>query len=161
MSKKVKKNKSFAFVGAVIVVLVILLVGYFAFFSNTSNSGENSNVETPSQKEVSSTQNEHVVEITTQGFVPKILEIKKGDKVTFVNALVTKARPASDFHPTHTNYPGSSITKCGTSKESETFDSCRDLGKEETYSFTFNEIGSWTYHNHLQPSKDGRIIVFE
>jgi len=48
---------------------------------------------------------------------------------------------------------------CGTAEEKNTFDACRNLKKEESYSFIFNEVGSWEYHNHLQPSKSGRIIV--
>ena len=31
--------------------------------------------------------------------------------------------------------------------------------KEETYTFTFNELGSWNYHDHRSASKKGTVIV--
>lgn len=64
---------------------------------------------------------------------------------------------ASAVHPTHTIYPGSGISKCGTVEG--IFDSCEEVGVNEEWSFTFDELGTWIYHNHLQSSHFGRIIV--
>ena len=57
------------------------------------------------------------------------------------------AWPASAFHPTHEVYPG--------------FDALKGINMGESYSFTFDKIGSWKYHNHLSPSVTGAIIVEE
>ena len=165
MSKKDnKKNKGRGVVIsiAIIIAIVLIILGISLFSKkNTPDDSAGENLGSPQEDLVVEIPKltEHIVEINLQGFVPKDLEIKKGDKVTWVNKLVTESRPAGDFHPTHTNYPGSSIIMCGTAEEKNTFDSCKGLKKEETYSFVFNEVGAWGYHNHLQPSKDGKIIV--
>jgi len=101
----------------------------------------------------------HTVEITSSGFSPKNLEIKQGDTVVFVNKDDSTQWPASDVHPTHKSYPGSGISKCGTSEEQNIFDACKGLEQDESYSFTFNEEGSWNYHNHFSPGLKGTIVV--
>ena len=107
---------------------------------------------TPSGQEV-------IVEMTSSGFNPQTVTINKGDTVTWVNLDTSAHWPASAMHPTHKVYPGSDIAKCGTSEASNIFDACKDLGPEETYSFTFNEVGEWNYHDHKNPSLFGKVIV--
>ncbi len=85
------------------------------------------------------------VAITAAGFDPQTITINSGDTVRFTNQADATAWPASDPHPTHTDYPG--------------FDAKQSLSKGQTYSFTFTRIGTWGYHNHLNPSMKGTIIV--
>ncbi|GIU68236.1 MAG: hypothetical protein KatS3mg001_086 [Candidatus Pacearchaeota archaeon] len=101
----------------------------------------------------------NVVEITPSGFSPSVLTIKKGERVTWINKAGRESWPASAIHPTHRVYPGSDINKCGTSEESLIFDACRGIPPGESWSFTFNEVGSWKYHDHLQASVTGTIVV--
>ncbi len=101
----------------------------------------------------------YTIKITPSGFSPKNLEINKGDIVLFLNEGSSSSWPASSVHPIHTVYPGSGISKCGTVEEENIFDACKGLANGESYSFTFNEIGTWGYHDHLIPSKNGKIIV--
>jgi len=61
------------------------------------------------------------------------------------------------MHPTHTVYPGSDVKKCGS--DESIFDACKGLEQGESFSFTFNEIGSWGYHDHLRASTTGKIVV--
>lgn len=105
-------------------------------------------VETSRSKTVS-------VKMTGTGFSPSSITINKGDTVTFVDSGASRW-PASNVHPTHTVYPGSSINKCNTGERSQIFDAC---GSVVEYSFTFNEIGSWRYHDHRSAGKGGMIIV--
>lgn len=100
------------------------------------------------------------IEITQDGsFVPAELRIKQGDKVTWTNNWDKDSWPASAAHPTHEVYPGSSIQKCNTDEESRIFDACKGIKPGESWSFTFNEKGSWNYHNHLVLGKFGKVIV--
>lgn len=99
------------------------------------------------------------VTYTDSGFDPNNITIKAGDTVRFVNGSSASFWPASAFHPTHTTYPGSNITKCGTPEAINIFDACRAHTPGESYSFTFNEIGKWNYHNHLSASFFGSIVV--
>lgn len=110
------------------------------------------------QTETEKTQ-KFTIEITSSGFSPAKLTIPVGSKVTFINKDSIAHWPASNVHPTHTFYPGSSIGKCGTAEQSNIFDACHGLAQGEGWSFVFNEKGSWPYHDHLNPSLGGVIEV--
>ena len=101
----------------------------------------------------------HQVEMTAGGFVPRTLSVKKGDTVTFVNKDTNKHWPASANHPSHTVYPGSSVSKCGAPEADNIFDTCKGLEEGESFSFIFNEVGSWGYHDHLRSGIRGSIVV--
>lgn len=100
-------------------------------------------------------QSDNIIEIITTGFSPEILTIKVGETVTFVNKQSSPSWPASAVHPTHRSYPEQG--GCIGSK----FDACKGLKNGESWSFTFNQKGTWKYHDHLDPSKIGTIIVGE
>ncbi len=100
---------------------------------------------------------ENIIEITSSGFTPNDLKIKRGEKVTWINKDTTQHWPASAIHPTHEKYPGSSITKCGTSEL--IFDACKGLPQGESWSFTFNEKGTWPYHDHTNAKLFGKVTV--
>ncbi|HLC71049.1 MAG TPA: plastocyanin/azurin family copper-binding protein [Candidatus Nanoarchaeia archaeon] len=102
---------------------------------------------------------ENVVEITSSGFSPKTVIINAGETITFINKDDVKHWPASNVHPTHTTYPGSSIQKCGSADESSIFDACAGLETGEEFSFTFDRKGNWPYHDHLSPSTNGVVTV--
>lgn len=90
----------------------------------------------------------YTVSVTSDGFSPRELTIKKGDKVTWVNKTDHAIWPASAFHPTHEVYPA--------------FDALRGFSQNESpYSFVFDKVGSWKYHDHLNPSWTGVIEVGE
>jgi hypothetical protein len=88
------------------------------------------------------------IEIDLNGhFSPSNIQVKKGAKVTWTNNSEKSVWPASDIHPTHQLYPG--------------FDALRGLKPGETYSFTFEKVGIWPYHDHLNPLSAGKIEVIE
>ena len=86
-----------------------------------------------------------VVRITDDGFDPPTLTVSSGTTVTFENESSDDSWPASDVHPTHQLYPG--------------FDAKKPLLSGDSYSFTFTKVGSWGYHNHLEPDVKGTIVV--
>lgn len=102
---------------------------------------------------------ENIIEITSSGFNPKTLAIQAGETVTFVNKDSVVHWPASNVHPAHTTYPGSSIEKCGTADEVSIFDACKTLAEGEKYSFTFTRAGRWPFHDHRNPNKGGTVVV--
>lgn len=118
------------------------------------------NAEPASREDVSVTGIEHMVTIDAEGeYVPQTLTIAQGDTVTWVNEGNSRNWPATDAHPSHTVYPGSSIAKCGGDERTTIFDACTGLAQGESYSFTFMEKGTWPYHDHLRSSATGTIIV--
>ena len=97
------------------------------------------------------------VTMDSSGFTPSTLTVQAGDIVIFTNADTRAHWPATDNHPSHTFYPGSSISQCGTG--AIMFDSCEGVAPGESWVFIFTEIGSWDYHDHLKPAFIGTIVV--
>lgn len=100
----------------------------------------------PSEEQGNTEENEeNVVTYTDEGFSPLILRVRQGDTVTFKNMSTTGLWVASNPHPQHTALPS--------------FDGNRTLINGETYLYTFTQIGSWSYHNHLNARSQGTIVV--
>lgn len=87
------------------------------------------------------------VTYTQAGFSPLVLRVRRGDAVLFRNEDTVGLWIASNPHPSHTALP--------------TFNSMRALNAGEIYSYTFTQVGSWGYHNHLDATQEGTIIVEE
>lgn len=100
---------------------------------------------------------EVVITKTDEGFTPAQVEITKGQTVRFVNNSNRDMWPASAFHPTHTIYP----EKTGSDCLGSSFDACEGIPPGESWPFTFNEVGEWRYHDHLNASRSGTVIVIE
>ena len=137
------------------LILFLLIVLFIAGCS----SGNTVNDQVIYRENSVSNKEPNMIEITSDGFSPNELKIKKGDDVTWINKDSGEYWPASAMHPTHTVYPGSDINKCGTDEEKNIFDVCKGLKQDESFSFTFNEKGTWFYHDHLNPKLFGKIIV--
>lgn len=89
--------------------------------------------------------NERVIEIRDGGFVPSELTIQAGDTITFKNVRTIDAWPASDPHPTHEYLKG--------------FDPGKAILPGGEWSITFATSGSFRFHDHLDVTAQGRIIV--
>lgn len=87
----------------------------------------------------------HTVTLSEQGFSPKNIVILKGDTVAFKSLTGKPFWPASNDHPDHTIYPE--------------FDPGRLIMPPATWSFTFDKLGSWGYHNHVNPNMLGSVTV--
>lgn len=95
------------------------------------------------------------------GYSPSEVSVKVGESVTFLNQSSRATWPASANHPTHTVYPGSTIGKCGTDEALDIFDACGGVAPGESWEFTFNEAGTWGYHDHLRANYRGSVVVSE
>lgn len=134
----------------ILILLVIFVIGCFFYFKR-NDSDENLpyfNYQEPAPDFFDGStvpSGDIVVKITNLKFEPETLNIKRGDKVTWVNSESGYAWPASDPHPTHTIFP--------------IFDPQLPMKTGQAWSFTFNETGVFRYHDHLYPSKSGTINV--
>ena len=95
------------------------------------------------------------VTYTEDGFAPLSVEVKKGETVIFKNESKLSLWVASAIHPTHSLYPQKSPSDCLGSS----FDACAVTAPGSSWSFTFDEVGSWNYHNHIQANHRGTIVV--
>lgn len=84
------------------------------------------------------------ISVTDTGFSPATVTVPVGATVTFVNNGQASHWPASDQHPTHTGLPG--------------FDSKPGLATGEEYSFVFDKVGAWGFHDHLFPQFKGQVV---
>jgi len=87
------------------------------------------------------------VGVTASGFSPVEITVKKGTVVTFKNDSTSPIWPASNPHPAHTDYPE--------------FDANKSIGAGESFSFTFDRVGDWGFHNHLSSGSTGVVHVTE
>jgi plastocyanin len=80
----------------------------------------------------------------SKGFEPAVTTVKAGDTVTVTNTESDNVQMDSDPHPTHTDEPELNVglVKPGESK-----------------TFTITRKGTWGFHNHLDPSERGQIVV--
>ena len=76
-----------------------------------------------------------VVRMTDNGFEPNAVTVPAGTAVRFSNEDGVAHWPASAPHPVHTDYPE--------------FDAKRGIAPGESYSFVFDKVGTWKFHDHL------------
>lgn len=114
------------------------------------NPSVDTNVETNTQAEMTApvvVPKTYDIQMTSSGFSPSTLTIKQGDTVKFTNSDTSPHWPASAPHPTHTDYPA--------------FDAKKSIAASESWSLTFDKVGAWKFHDHLNPSSFGTITVTE
>lgn len=88
---------------------------------------------------------ENLVLIENNEFVPATLTVKKGTTVTWINKDQAEHWVVSDPHPTHSDLPD--------------LNSKKGLLQNETYQFTFNEIGEFNYHDEKNNTITGTVVV--
>lgn len=160
-------------------IIIIILVGYGIYwFSNRDDGGLPSNTyNSTNNSSTDNSQSTTTVNINTStstsptgpktvtviygmnGFSPSTMTIKKGDNVTFVNQSSSGMWVASAMHPTHAVYDGTNLNTHCAAGATPSFDQCKNTPNGGTYSFTFNKLGSWSYHNHSAASDFGKIVV--
>ncbi len=84
------------------------------------------------------------VTYSDNGFSPSSVTIKAGQSVEFKNSSASAISVNSDPHPTHTLYPELNLDRI-------------DSGQSKLATFT--KPGTYTYHNHLDASMRGTIVV--
>lgn len=94
-----------------------------------------------------------IITYTDSGFSPSPLAVKAGETVLYKNESSRSFWPASASHPTHAVYLvyGGCINSI--------FDACKAYDPGESWSFTFTVKGTWGYHDHINPSYFGSVVV--
>lgn len=141
------------------IILVIIIGGGYYLVKGKSTMQPQSapatqttqqNTQPSSMQEQTSTtptasSSSNAVNFTANGFEPHSITIKVGQTVMWTNKSSDDLWVASNPHPTHTDYPG--------------FDELKSMPTGQTYSFTFTKVGNWGYHDHLNPSQQGKVVV--
>ena len=129
----------------VVVAIVIVVGGAFILVNNTGKNQpqttENQATAIPAQAEKPQQSN---VAVTSSGYEPEIITVAPGTQVVWTNKSGADVTVNSDEHPTHLLYP------------------FLNLGQFEdgaTVSVVFEKEGTYSYHNHLNASQKGTVIV--
>jgi len=130
-----------------IVIAVIAAAAFFITGRNDNQTNNSANEQTPpasQNTDTSTTENQasttNKISISNFTFTPTDITVKKGTKVTWAN---------NDSVAHTVEFDTDDIPK------SET------LGNGQTYSFTFNDEGTFNYICGLHPSMHGTVKVIE
>lgn len=147
----------------IVLILLLLIVGYLAFAMGNEPARDTAESTEPSTTTEATTTppDTDPVAISYDGesFSPADVTVPLGTTITWTNTSGERMWVASDDHPTHTRYEGSSVSEhceSGAATSPSVFDQC---GAGTEYSFTFTKTGSWGYHNHANASAGGTITV--
>lgn len=132
---------------------ILIVVAAVVLFNNQAGKKTNQSSPTPvasaSPQSASPSGSPSAMEgknitVNKNGFAPQTLKIKAGTKVTFVNNSGSSISVNSDPHPTHTLFP---------------FLNIGIINDGASASVTFDKAGTYTYHNHLNPSQTGTVVI--
>lgn len=136
----------------VLIIVVAIAAGVFALTKKSDNKTTNSSTNTNSSSQTQSTsppassdQNAAAtITYSDSGFSPSSITVKSGDVVTIKNTSSNELQLDSDPHPIHTDDTDLNVGTVTT-------------GQSQT--FTVSKKGTFGYHNHLNPSDKGEIVI--
>lgn len=124
----------------IVIIVVAIIAGVFILGSNKGSNQATSQSGSQNQQ----AQNEVIVTVTALGFAPQTLAIKAGTKVLWMNKSGEAATVNSAGHPAHLVYPPLNLG---------------EFGNESSVQLVFDKPGTYNYHDHLNPSRTGTIVV--
>src|SRR5688572_6293775 len=142
--------------GKIILVIVLLLaigIGAYALMRDddfsTNNDTNGGSTSSSNSSENSSESSDVAIDAVTitytdNGFTPATVTVSSGATITVTNDSSETVGFKSDPHPVHTENTELNLD---------------DLGPGQTDTFTVSTVGSWGYHNHLNPDQTGTIVV--
>lgn len=144
----------------IIAAAGIILLGTWAYIMSqpgTDNTAIDTPTPTPSSpvetneppaptEAVTEPTSSATIAFTDSGFSPATTTVKKGAVITVVNNSTVDVQFSSADHPTHQLRPELNMERL-------------QPGKSGT--FTVTEVGTWGFHDHLDATKTGKIVVVE
>jgi plastocyanin len=124
----------------ILVVIVLAVGGYFIYKPKASTySAPNSTSTSASSESVANT-----IVYSSTGFSPATMTVKAGIVLTIKNTSSSTLQMQSNPHPAHTDDNDLNVgtVAAGSSK-----------------TFTVTKTGSFGFHNHLNPSDAGKIVI--
>lgn len=125
---------------ALVLLIAIVAVAIYMLFANLNKSNDDNVSQQPVSNGVVAK-----VSITKDGFEPSTITVKKGTVVEWTSADESTSHVvAANPYPSHTDLPELVSPQ---------------LGSGAVYRFTFNETGTFKYHDDLKPTNGGTVIV--
>ncbi len=136
-----KKIGMFGLIAASAVILAACTKNN-AIPSNSTNSGGDKS--SAAEQKSSDAMAAGTITYADSGFSPASLTVKVGETITVKNTGTTPVSFNSDPHPQHTSFPELNLGR---------------IGPGESKTVTLSSAKTYTYHNHLNPSQRGTIVV--
>jgi plastocyanin len=131
----------------VIIVIVVVIVlggaGTYALTHRATKTTTASNT-TPTPTSTDTNTATNTITYADSGFSPSNLTVKSGTTVTIKNTSSQTMQFDSDPHPVHTN---------------DTDLNAGSIAAGKSTTFVADKMGTFGYHNHLDPGQTGTIIV--
>jgi len=140
-------ENNFSYRNLTVLVLVSFVCVALAFYATKMVLSRDRIPVSDSVSEQSIQEGEVSIVLTNKGFMPAEVTVKKGTTITFSTDVDRPFWPASNLHPTHEEYAA--------------FDPKQEIPPDETWSFTFDQVGDWNMHDHLRSYFVGSINVVE
>lgn len=133
----------------IVIIVVAIIAGVFILGLNKGPNQTTSQSRSQNQQAVTppaqgQKPSEVIVTVTALGFAPQTLTIKAGTKVLWMNKSGEVATVNSGAHPTHLVYPPLNLG---------------EFGNGSSVQLVFDKPGTYNYHDHLNPSRTGTIVV--
>lgn len=134
-----------------VVLLVVVVAGAAWWLTRSTTSTNNTNAGTqstqspqPAAQEDGSSAEQVTITYSDSGYSPQSVTVKSGDTVVIKNESSRSMQFESDPHPAHTN---------------NTELNAGSVPPGQSMSFMVNRVGTFGYHNHLNASQKGTIVV--
>ena len=128
------------------VVVVVVLVGGYLLFNKTSlyKSSSTNTAKTATANTNTDVKVAAKITYSDSGFSPTLTTVQSGDVVAITNSSSSDLQMQSNPHPAHTDDTDLNVgfVKAGTTKN-----------------FTVTKIGTFGFHNHLNPTDNAKIAV--
>ena len=134
----------------VVIIAVLIVIGAIVVFAGKIGN-KSAQPPTPAQSTTNQGTGGTVpketivnVNLTSSGFDPKTITIKIGTRVIWINKTGGAATVNSAVHPTHQVYPPLNLG---------------EFPDGSSVQLVFDKLGTYKYHNHLNPSQTGTVVV--
>ena len=138
--------KKAAILGAIVSSALVLSACNLYKTSSTGDGGTVTQTQEPQQTQQA--EGTATVTFSDSSVTPSTVTIKSGESLTWVNNSSKKVQVASANHPTHT-----------LNKELTNGEFVAELVPGASATVTLTKTGTWGYHDHLNQSVTGKVVV--
>lgn len=126
-----------------IVTVIVIVLGIFVLGGSNKEPLPGTAQTTPTTQNQQPPQTLSVT-VDNSGFSPAQLSIKAGVRVNWINNSGSEISINSDEHPTHKLHPELNLGP---------------IPNGSNGSLVFEKAGTYTYHDHYNPSRTGTVVV--
>lgn len=117
-------------------------------YKTSSTGSQTGTTQTQQQQQATPAASAATITFSDTGVSPATVTIKSGESLTWTNNGTKTVQVGSANHPTHT------LNQELTSGQFVT-----DLAPGASATVTLTKVGTWGYHDHLDPSVKGKVVV--